>query len=119
MAKTNQDMIIYSNNDINIRFEDIIKEDTGALLSVGDILGASWAITPFEDDVAPLVSKDMISGGITVPEDGVVLVSISASDTIDLSGEFTHELRLKHSGGVQTASRGKVRILYQVAVNPL
>lgn len=119
MAQINQDLTIFSNNDVNIRFENVYNENTNTPLSVGDIVGASWAITPFEDEVSPLITKDLISGGIVVPEDGVIIVSLSALDTIDLSGEFTHELRLKHSGGVQTASRGKLTIKYQVANNPL
>jgi len=119
MAQINQDLVIYSENDLIIRFEDVYNENNGSLLSVSDIIGASYAITPFEDDVEPIITKDLISGGITIPEDGIILVALESSDTIDISGEFTHELRLRHSGGIQTASRGKMNIKYKVANTPL
>ena len=119
MAQNNQDFTVFANNDFTIRFEDIFKESDGSILTVGDIEGASWNLSPFESEVTPLISKDLVSGNILIPEDGTVVVVIDAIDTEGLSGEFTHELRLKHSGGVQTASRGKLRIYYQVGSNPL
>ena len=119
MAKYNQDLTLPANNDLTIRFENIINESNGLVITIGDVVGASWAMSPLGEEVTPLISKDLISGGILVPEDGVVLVQLSASDTAGLSGEFTHELRLRDASGVKSASRGKLRILYQVASNPL
>jgi hypothetical protein len=118
MATYNQDIAVPANNDITLRFQ-VTLETTGALVPISDIIGASWAMTPLEEEVTPIVSKDLVTGGITIPENGVVLVRLLGSDTIGLSGEFTHELRLKDAVGVRTASRGRMRIIYQVANNPL
>ena len=118
MATYNQDIAVPANNDITLRFQ-VTLETTGALVPISDIIVASWAMTPLEEEVTPIVSKDLVTGGITIPENGVVLVRLLGSDTIGLSGEFTHELRLKDAVGVRTASRGRMRIIYQVANNPL
>jgi hypothetical protein len=118
MAIYNQDITVPANNDIAISF-NVTLDTTGELIPISDIVGASWAMTPLEEEVAPIVSKDLVTGGITIPADGVVLVRLLGSDTVGLSGEFTHELRLKDSVGVRTAARGRVKIKYQVANNPL
>jgi hypothetical protein len=119
MAQLNQDFVISANNSLQLRFEGIYNENTNALLSVADIEGASWACTPLEEETTALISKDLISGGLTVPEDGTVIVQLLTTDTVGLSGEFSHELRLKHAGGIQTAARGRMTIKYQIANNPL
>jgi hypothetical protein len=119
MAQYNQDFVISAKNSLVLRFEGVYNENTNTLLSVGDIEGASFAITPLEEETTPLIQKDLISGGITVPEDGTILVSLLESDTDGLSGEFSHELRLKHAAGIQTAARGRVTIKYQISSNPL
>jgi len=120
VAKYNQDLLFSAGNDINIRFEGIYDETDGQLVLAGDILGATWSMTPYEDEVTPLISKSLSGVGITVPEDGVVLVSLDASDTVGLSGEFSHELRLLDgANSVITAARGKITIKYQVAANPV
>ena len=119
MALYNQDITIEANTDIKITIR-VINESNGLPTPQGDIEGASWAITPFEDEVSPLITKDLSTGGIEVPEDGVVVVKILKSDTVGLSGEFSHELKLSDaSGDVSSASRGKLTIKYQIANNPL
>lgn len=120
MAQYNQDLLFSAGNDISIRFEGIYDESDGQLVLAGDILGVTWAITSYEESMTPLISKSLSGGGISVPEDGVVLVSLDAVDTEDLSGEFSHELRLLDGDNdVITAARGKVTIKYQIASNPL
>lgn len=118
MAQTNQDVTIYAGNQVALRFENVYREDDNSVILIADILGASWAMTPFEDEVTPVVSKSLGSG-ITVPTDGVVLVALDEADTIGLSGEFSHELRLLGVGGVVTAARGKVTVKYMIASNPV
>ena len=119
MAEFNQNTIISSNTIEPLRFS-VINQSTGLPIPVGDIVGASWGMTALEEEMTPLISKDLISGGIIVPEDGVVLVTILPTDTIGLSGEFTHELRLTDAGGMpRVVSRGRITIKYQVATNPL
>lgn len=118
MPKYNQDLVVPANNDISLRFE-VINEATGLPIPIGDIIGASWAMTPLEEEVTPLITKDLVGGGITVPEDGVVVVALLGSDTVGMSGEFSHELRLRDAGGVRTAARGRFTIKYQIASNPL
>jgi hypothetical protein len=118
MAQINQDVTIYAGNDVSLRFENIYKEDTGGGILITDILGAEWAITPFEDEVIPILSKSLALGQITLPVNGTVVVAITASDTIGISGEFSHELRLLGVNGVQTASRGKLTIRYKISPNP-
>lgn len=119
MPKYNQDFTLPANNGIDLRFENITNETTGVLVPVGDILGATWGMTPFEDETTPLVEKSLSGGTILVPEDGVVVVKLLASDTIGLSGEFTHELRLLSAATTHTAARGKLTIKYQVVSNPI
>lgn len=107
-------------NRLSLRFEGIYNESNNSLITVGDILGATWAITPYEEQTSTLISKSLSSGTITVPEDGVVVVTLLEADTIDLMGEFSHELRLLASGSaVYTASRGKMTIKYKIANNPV
>ena len=116
--KLNQDFVVAANSDFNLRFI-VTNESDGSLIPVGDILGASWAMTPLEEEVSPLIQKDWSLSEITIPEDGIVLVILKASDTNGLSGEFSHELRLLDAGGVRPAARGKVTIKYQISNNPL
>lgn len=118
MAQICQDFTMYSRNDLSIRFEGIFNENTGLIIPVGDILGATWAITPYEEQTTPMIQKSLGSG-ITVPEDGTVIVALSSSDTADLSGEYSHELRLLGTAGVVTAARGKMSIKYQIPNNPV
>lgn len=120
MALENQDFTFYSGNDGTIRIGNIRREDTGAIIPVSDILGATWAITSYEEETTPLIEKSLSGGTIVVPEDGVVNVILNASDTVDLSGEFSHELRLLANGNKTfTACRGKMTIRYQIANNPV
>ena len=119
MPKYNQDFILPANNGIDLRFEGITNESTGDLVPVGDILGATWGMTPYEDEVSPLVEKSLSGGTIFIPEDGTVVVKLLATDTDGLSGEFTHELRLLAADTVHTAARGKITIKYQVVSNPI
>lgn len=118
MAQTNQDFETYAGNDLALRFEDLFNENTGLIIPVGDILSATWAVTPYEEQTTPIINKSF-GNGITVPADGTVVVQILANDTMDYSGEYTHELRLLGGNGVITASRGKMTIRYQVANNPV
>lgn len=119
MAKYNQDFILPANDGMDLRFENIINETTGALITVGDIMGATWGMTPFETETTPLIEKSLSGGTIETPEDGVVVVKIFPSDTEGLSGEFTHELRLLSATIPHTAARGKMTIKYQVVSNPI
>lgn len=117
MALYNQDFTLESNTDMVVSIDVTLPDGTKILAS--DIEGATWGFTRFEEDTTPLVSKSLGSG-ITVPEDGVVNISISKTDTVDLYGEFTHELRLEASGNlIKSASRGRLTIKYQVANNPV
>lgn len=117
MAQICQDFVMDAKNDLSIRFEGVYNESTGQIITIGDILDASWAMTPYEEQTTPIAQKTL-GNGIAVPADGVVIVSISNSDTDGLYGEYSHELRLKSAGGVLTAARGKVTIRYQIANNP-
>lgn len=115
----NQDLIVAANTDFPIRF-DVISDATGLPIPMGDIEGASWGMTPLEEEVAPLITKDLTNTGeILIPEDGVVIVNISASNTATLSGEFSHELRVRDTANSRVAARGKISIKYQIVNNPL
>ena len=119
MAEFNQNATFSSGERIRLRFENIMNESTNLPISVGDVVGVTWGMTPYEDDVAPLIEKSLSGGTITVPEDGVVVVQLNESDTFDLSGEFTHELRISDADGAHVATRGKLTIKYQVVSNPI
>jgi len=121
MAKKFQDFEMWANDDLAIRVEDIINETTGALIQVGDILGASWALTPYNEQNPKLIEKDFTnSAQILVPADGVVLINLLATDTATLGGgKYSHQLKLLHGGGTQTACTGTVSINNQVTNNPL
>lgn len=119
MAQFNQDFVMFAGNDETIRFTGVYNETNGQLVSKDDIIGASWGFTPYEDETIVLVNKDLVGEQIIVPEDGLVIVQLNESDTTGLSGEFTHELRLRHSGGVITAARGRMTIKYQATNDPL
>lgn len=117
--ENNQDLVIVANSDFDIRFT-VTSDSTGLPIPVGDIEGASWGITPLNEEVTPLITKDLtVSNQIIVPSDGVVVVKLLASDTANLSGEFSHELRLKDTNNFRVASRGRLTIRYQIANNPL
>lgn len=117
MAQYNQDATFPAGNDILLEFEGVSRESDGVLVPSSDILGASFAVTPYEDETTPILIKTLGSG-ILAPSDGLVQVNLAAADTVGLSGEFTYELRLKTSLGIQTAARGRLTIKYQVAPNP-
>lgn len=117
MAQYNQDATFPAGNDIVLEFDGVSRESDGAIVPSTDILGASFAMTPYEDETTPILIKSLGSG-IVVPGDGVIQINLLAADTTGLSGEFTYELRLKTSLGVQTAARGRLTIKYQVAPNP-
>jgi len=119
MAEFNQNGVFSSGERIRLRFENIINESTNLLIQVGDVTGITWAMTPYEDDVTPLIQKSLSGGTITIPENGVVVVQLNEADTFDLSGEFTHELRISDADGAHVAARGKLTIKYQVANNPI
>lgn len=119
MAQFNQDFVMFAGNDEKVRFTNVFNELTGQIVAKDDIIGASWGFTPYEDETEILVVKDLVSGGIEIPDDGFVIVSLSESDTEGLSGEFTHELRLRHDGGVVTAARGRMTIKYRATNIPL
>jgi len=121
MAQINQDLVIYAGNDIDIRFEGIFDEGNNEIIAQGDILGATFAVSPYQEFMTiPLIEKSLSASGITVPADGIIVVRIEASDTEDLYGEFSMELRLLDvSGSVITASRGRISIKYSIASNPV
>jgi hypothetical protein len=118
MAQINQDATLYAGNLISLRFENIYREDDGSVVLISDILNATWGMTPFEDEVTPVISKSLGSG-ITVPADGTVVVTLDEADTIGLSGEFSHELRLLDVAGVYSCARGKITLRYQISSNPV
>ena len=118
MAKYNQDLVMSAGNDLNLRFT-VTNDSTGALIPMSDIVGVNFSVTPFEDNVTPLFEKTVLNGGVTIPEDGVVLVILNSSNTIDLSGEFSYELKLLDGGGnIVTAARGRITIKYYIAGLP-
>ena len=115
----NQDLTVAANSDFPIRFV-VTNETTGLPIPVADIEGASWGMTPLEEEVTALITKDLTNTNeILVPEDGIVVVNILASDTAGLSGEFSHELRLRDTANTRVAARGKISIRYQIVNNPL
>ena len=121
MAKKGQDFEMWANDDLPIRVEDIVDETTGDLIQVGDILGASWALTPYNEETPKLIQKEFTnSDQILIPEDGVVVIKLLAADTATLGGgKYSHQLKLLHGGGTQTACVGTVSINNQVTNNPL
>ena len=120
MAQKNQDFEMWANDDLAIRVENIYNEATNALIAVGDILGARWSITPYNEEEPKLIEKDLTLGQILVPIDGAVVITLLASDTANLGGgKYSHQLKLEHGGGVQTACVGTMTINIQVTNNPL
>lgn len=96
----------------------IVTIDGGALVPTGDVVEAIWGMTPFQQSTSPLVTKKYSLGQILIPEDGVFKITLLPSDTVGLSGNFTHELKLIDAGGYpQTVTRGTITINYQVANN--
>ena len=94
MAQYNQDATFPAGNDIILSFENLSRETDGSIILSTDILGATFAMTPYEDETTPVLTK-VLASGITSPIDGQVQVALNAADTTSLSGEFSYELRIK------------------------
>ncbi len=108
MTKVNQNITVWSGDDITPRFSVTGSGGTGE-----DVTGASIVWVLFDNPRGgSLIRKTTDTIGHITISSSIVDVNLSASDTSELAGDYYHELQITRAvdGKTQTAAVGWITL---------
>lgn len=113
MSAENQDFTISQGESKLLFFEGILDEFNNRPIAKDSVTEAYWTFSEFEDFNSPSIVMKKFGSGVTMPEDGNILVEIIQSDTLTLEpGFYNHYLYIDNAGKTHVLARGKMLVRY-------